>query len=202
MRSCRRLTAFFSGVGFVPDKTSGFTYAYGDQQHFIGSDVYVARFKTKHPESDWTFWDGRNWNANVTNAAGIAQGASTSVSVCKVRDKFLLVTTEFSVACDQGREIYLLTSDNPTGPFLPRKKIFTVDEAVNGHQPFFYLAEAHPEFCNGDGLLITYCINGYEPCVPTCVKGRMNPDYYRPRAIRLPLNPKSVQPQMDTDGHR
>lgn len=41
---------------------------------------------------------------------------------------------------------------------------------------------------NSDGLLITYCVNGYEPCVSNCVNGRMNPDYYRPRAIRLPIN--------------
>jgi hypothetical protein len=182
------------GCGFVPDQTSGFTYAYGNQRHFIGSDVYVARFRMQHPESDWTFWDGRNWNVNVTNAAVVAQGASTSVNVCKVKGKFLLVTTAFSVACDQGREIYLLTSDSPSGPFSRRERIFTVDDAVNGHHPFFYLAEAHPEFCDGGGLLITYCINGYEPCVPTCVNGRMNPDYYRPRAIRLPLERRGSVP--------
>jgi len=180
-----------SWCGFVPDRTSGFTYAYGNKKHSLGSDVYVARFRTRRPESNWTFWDGRNWNANVTNAVIIAQGASTSVSVGKVRGQFLLVTTEFSVACDQGREIYLLTSDRPTGPFSRREKIFTVDDAVNGHHPFFYLAEVHPEFCNGDGLLITYSVNGYEPCVPKCVNGRMNPDYYRPRAIRLPLDRKA-----------
>jgi hypothetical protein len=185
----------FNGIytwcGFIPDQPSGYTYAYGDKQHSIASDVYVARFPTKHPESHWTFWDGQDWNDNVTNAVVIAQGASTSVNVCKVKDTFLLVTTAFSVACDQGRDIFLLTSDRPTGPFSRRNRIFTVDDAVNGHHPFFYMAEAHPEFINRDGLLITYCVNGYEPCVPTAVKGRMNPDYYRPRAIRLPLDLKS-----------
>jgi hypothetical protein len=177
----------FAWCGFVSDQHSGFTYAYGDKHHSIGSDVFVARFPTKRPESSWTFWDGNGWNASATNAGVIAQGASISVNVCKVRDKFLLVTTEFSVACDQGREIYLLTSDHPTGPFSRRKMIFTVDDAVSGHHPFFYSAVSHPEFINSDGLLITYCINGYEPCVPTSVHGRMIPDYYRPRAIRLPL---------------
>lgn len=180
----------YSWCGFIPDPQSGYTYAYGDKQHSIGSDVYVARFASQHPESQWTFWDGQGWNANVTNAVVIAQGASTSVNVCKVKDRFLLLTTEFSVACDQGREIYLLTSDRPIGPFSPRHRIFTVDDAVNGHHPFFYMAEAHPEFSNQDGLLITYCVNGYAPCVPTTVNGRMNPDYYRPRAIRLPLDLK------------
>jgi hypothetical protein len=179
--------------GFVKDEKTDFTYAFGDKNHGIGSDVYVARFATQHPESNWTFWDGRNWSGNVTNAAIIAHGASTSVNICRVGDKFLLITSEFSVACDQGREIYLAVGGRPTGPFSARKKIYTIDDAVNGHHPFFYSAVPHPEFINEDGLLITYCINGYEPCVPTCVNGRMNPDYYRPRAIRLPLgaNPKS-----------
>lgn len=187
----------FNGIsfscGFVSDETSDFTYAFGNKQRGLGSDVYVARFPTKLPEGPWTFWDGAHWTADVTNAAVIAPGASTSVNVCKVKNQFLLLSTEFSVACDQGREIYLSVSDRPTGPFSPRRKIFTVDDAVQGHHPFFYLAMAHPEFLDASGLLITYCINGYEPCVPTCVSNRMNPDYYRPRAIRLPLNQVQIQ---------
>ena len=181
----------FNGIlfwcGFVTEESDGFVYAYGNKRRLTGSDVYVARFPTAHPESEWSFWDGRGWNPNVTNAAAIARGASTSVTVCRVKDKYLLVTTQFSVACDQGREIYVSSSDRPSGPFSPPKKVFTVDELVRGHHPFFYSAVAHPEFLNADGLLITYCLNGYEPCVPTCVNGRMNPDYYRPRAVRLPL---------------
>ena len=179
------LNGIYFWCGFVKD--GNFIYAFGNKQHLTGCDVYLARFPAKNPEGDWKFWDGRNWNTYVTNAAVIAQGASMSVNVCKVRNKFLLVTTEFSVSCDQGRKIYLSTSDAPAGPFSQRKKIFTVDAAVDGHYPFFYGAVQHPEFISADGLLITYCINGYEPCVPNCANGRMNPDYYRPRAIRLPL---------------
>jgi hypothetical protein len=97
------------------------------------------------------------------------------------------------VACDQGKDIYLSVADKPTGPFSPREKILTVDDTVDGHYPFFYSVFAHPEFINDrNELLITYSINGYEPCVPSCVNGRMNPDYYRPRAIRLPLDRKVV----------
>jgi len=183
----------FNGIyfwcGFVKDEESGFTYAFGDKRNFTAGNVYVARFPTKNPESDWSFWDGRGWNFDVTSAAVIVQGASTSVNVCKVKGKFLLTTSEFSVACDQGRAIYISVSDSPMGPFSARKEIFAVDDTVNGHHPFFYSVAAHPESIDADnGLLITYCINGYEPCIPTCVNGRMNPDYYRPRAIRLPLN--------------
>lgn len=176
------------GCGFVKDDKSGFTYAFGERRHSTASDVFVARFPTAEPEDPWTFWNGKGWDSNVSKARAIAQGDSSSVSVCKVSGKFLLLSTEFSVACDQGRGIFASVSDNPTGPFTQRKKIFTVDDAVQGHHPFFYLAIPHPEFPQPNNeLLITYCINGYEPCVPNCVNGQMNPDYYRPRAIRLPL---------------
>jgi hypothetical protein len=181
----------FNGIqfscGFVADQETGFTYVFGDKLHGIGSDVYVARFHTVNPETDWTFWDGKSWSDNVTQAAIITHGTSVSVNVCQVKGKFLLVTTAFSVACDQGRDIFVMTSSRPTGPFSKPLKIFSVDDAVDGHYPFFYNAVPHPEFINDDGLLITYCINGYAPCLPTCVQDRMNPDYYRPRAIRLPL---------------
>lgn len=176
------------GCGFVSDSKSGFTYAFGNRKNFTSSDVFVARFPTKNPGSDWVYWDGGNWSSNVTEAAVIARGASTSVSVCKVKNKFVLTTSEFSVACDQGKDIYISISSSPAGPFSPLKKIFTVDDIVQGHFPFFYLPAAHPEFINADNeLLVTYCINGYEPSVSSCTNGRANPDYYRPRAIRIPL---------------
>src|SRR5262249_45972183 len=107
----------------------------------------------------------------------------------KIRNKFLLTTSAFSVACDQGKDISIATSSQPTGPFSELKRVFTVDDLVEGHAPFFYFPIAHPEFMNSDNeLLITYSINGYEPCLPNCVNGRMKADSYRPRAIRVTLS--------------
>jgi hypothetical protein len=174
------------GQGFVKDGEN--VFAFGMKRHGITSDVYVARFKTAAPENSWTFWDGQQWNANVTNASPIAHGTSTSVHICKVKDVFLLTTTAFSVACDQGKEIYVATSSSPTGPFSPLKTIYKLDDVYEGHYPFFYFAVAHPEFINEKNeILVTYSINGYEPCVSACVKGRAIPDHYRPKAIRVPL---------------
>ena len=52
----------------------------------------------------------------------------------------------------------------------------------------FYMANAHPEYDNGkEELLITYCINGYGDCLKTCTDNRMDPDIYRPKAIRVPF---------------
>jgi len=99
----------------------------------------------------------------------------------------VLITTEFSVGCDQGKNIFSYTSDQPYGPFTNKKTIWTLNDTLQGHYPFFYLANAHPEYDNGKAeLLITYCINGYDACVNVCIGGRKNPDYYRPKAIRVP----------------
>src|SRR5690606_24969483 len=38
-----------------------------------------------------------------------------------------------------------------------------------------------------DELLITYNVNGYGTCVEGCKENRMDPDHYRPRGIRVPL---------------
>ena len=97
-----------------------------------------------------------------------------------------MISTEFSIGCDQGKNIYVSTSDNSFGPFENKHSVWKVDDVLDGHYPFFYLANAHPEFYNGKNeLLITYCINGYGTCVNTCISGRMNPDVYRPKAIRV-----------------
>jgi len=175
------------GQGFVKEGEN--VFAFGMKRHGITSDVYVAKFKTSTPENNWTFWDGQQWNANVANAMPIAHGTSTSVHICKVKDLFLLTTTAFSVACDQGKEIYMATSTSPIGPFSPLKTIYKLDDLYEGHYPFFYMAIAHPESINEKNeILVTYSINGYEPCVSACVKGRAIPDHYRPKAIRVPLN--------------
>ncbi|SPE50558.1 conserved hypothetical protein [Verrucomicrobia bacterium] len=174
------------GWGLARDE-DGYLYAFGMKQNGIGSDVFVARLKSPE-QNDWSFWDGQAWSGSASKAAVIAKGASTSIHVCKVKGRFVLTTSAFSVACDQGKEILMSTSHRPTGPFTALRKVFTVDDIFQGHHPFFYCPVAHPEFINGQNeLLVTYSINGYEPCVGACVEGRLIPDHYRPKAFRVPI---------------
>ncbi len=172
------------GQGFVED--GEWVYAFGARGRGIASDVIVARFKADEP-TKWHFWDGTNWNGVPTNAISIA-AANAGVHVCKVRDKYVLTSGSFSVACDQGKDIFMAIADKPTGPFSKMQKVWSVDDTYRGHYPFFYIAQAHPEFINARGeILVTYSINGYEPAIKACVKGRAIPDHYRPKAIRVPL---------------
>ncbi len=176
------------GCGFSQE-ADGYTYTFGVKAGKKDNNICVARFLSIRPEGRWTFWDGKRWTAAVSQAKAIGYGASTSLSVCKVNGRWLALSSAFSIACDQGKAIYASVSTNLTGPFSPPQKIYEIDDVVDGHYPFFYLPEAHPESVNSKNeILVTYSINGYDPCFPTCKDGRMNPDYYRVKAIRLPLS--------------
>lgn len=176
------------GCGFARDDEAGDVLAFGQKGNGFETSVFLARFKPSAPERDWKYWNGKSWDKNAATVAPVTKSASVSISASKIRGKYVLVSSALSVGCDMGKDIFVSTSNSPIGPFSPIKKIYTIDDTADGHYPFFYIPTAHPEFINeNDEILVTYCINGYEPCVPMSVNGRMNPDHYRPKAIRVPL---------------
>ncbi|MEO6832226.1 MAG: hypothetical protein ABI378_07500 [Chitinophagaceae bacterium] len=167
----------------------GFYYAYGTRDNGFGNDVFVARYPENNIYAAWEYFNGSGWNTDINTAAKIYSEFTSSFHVFKLAGKYVLLTTQFSVGCDQGKEIYSYTSNSLTGPFSNKKMIWTVNDTLQGHYPFFYLAYAHPEIDNGkQELLVTYCINGYGSCVNTCINNRLDPNMYRPRAIRVPYS--------------
>jgi len=178
------------GVGLIENPKDGFVYVYGQKLNYLTNSLYIARFPAASPNHLWQFWDGRQWQNDIDKISAIAkqEGVSGTFHVSKVKDKLLLVSSALSINCDSGKDIYTSFSQNLTGPFTERKTIYTIDDTLKGHYPFFYTTVAHPQFINNKNeLLITYSINGYGDCVETCINGRMNPDYYRVKAIRVPL---------------
>ncbi len=166
-----------------------YRYIYGIRNNGFGRDLFVARFPAGSLQSSWEYRSASGWSSSIVEAVKIHDEFTSSFHVAKVNEKYVLITTEFSVGCNQGSEIYSYVSDTPYGPFTNKKTIWTVNDTLEGNVPFFYQANAHPEFDNGnEELLVTYCINSYGDCVQTCVNGRLNPDYYRPRAIRVPYS--------------
>ena len=174
------------GAGLVPED-DGYVYAFGTKITFIYANIYVARFPKTNPDAPWTFWTGSIWDTDVTKIKRVSEGASNSVSVVKYQGKYICISTEFSVTCDAGTHIYTAFANGPTGPFSTRKIIYQIPDRLQGHSPFWYAGNGHPEFDNAaHELLITYDINGFGSCVNTCTAGRMDPDIYRPKAIRVP----------------
>ena len=186
---------FFNGInfgtGFISDREGKWIYAYG--QKYLAKkmtcELYLARFSADQPFKDWQFWNGRQWNKDVAAAAVIASqaGVSGTFHISRVKNKILLLSSQLSINCDSGTGIYAATANDFAGPFTDKQMIWSIDNRLNGHTPFFYAAIAHPEYINqSDELLITYAINGYGTCVPDCNNNRMNPDVYRLNAIRVP----------------
>ena len=168
-------------------KDGSYNYIYGTKGNGFGNDVFVARFPSVNVYAAWEYYGTGGWGKNLAFIQKVHSEFTSSFNICKIKNKYVLITTEFSVGCDQGKNIFSYTSDQPYGPFINKKTIWTVDDTLQGHYPFFYFANTHPEYDNGkDELLITYCINSYGTCVNTCVGNRKNPDYYRPKAIRVP----------------
>jgi hypothetical protein len=185
------LLASKSGITFGTSviEKGGFIFIYGIKSNGFGNDLFLARFHTGNIYAPWQYFDGEGWTTDLTRIQKIHSEFTSSFYICKIRNTYVLITTEFSVGCDQGKNIFAAKSKNPYGPFTDQHSIWQLDDTLNGHYPFFYVANAHPEFKNGkDELLITYCINGYGTCVETCVNNRLNPDVYRPKAIRVPYN--------------
>lgn len=175
------------GLGFVKE-SDGYVYAYGNRQTFIYSNLFVARFPANDPNAPWSYFTKNGWSVDVTKAKPIGEGASNSMQVVKVNNKYVCFSSEFSVGCDQGTKIYVSVSTSINGPFSARKEIYTIPDKLQGHYPFFYAVNAHPEFNNNNELLLTYDINGFGDCITTCKNGWTNPDVYRPRAIRIPFS--------------
>jgi len=176
------------GLGFDSEEPGDYVYTWGIRSGYIESRIVVARMRRDNPRAPWCFWNGNAWDTAVAHMADVAAGASNGTYVGKVGRRYVLVSTAFSVACDQGRHIYIATSDRITGPFSGRRILYTIPDEFHGHTPFFYGPAIHPEYINANNeLLITYDINGYNPCEPDCVNGEFDPDHYRPRGIRVPL---------------
>lgn len=178
------------GRGFILSENKKHVYVYGEKFDPANKtfEIYAARFAVSKPDKPWQFWNGKSWNKNAGNARAIGTSAGMTPMVSEVKSKFVLLSTEPSIGCDMGSRIYTATSDSPLGPFTNSRVIFAIDDTLQGHYPFFYVPVAHPSLINDrEELLVTYNINGYGTCIPDCVNNRRNPDYYRPRGIRVPL---------------
>jgi hypothetical protein len=181
----------FNGINFgitFLKNSDGYMYVYGSKTAGTASDLFLARFPISNITAKWTFYDGAGWSPDVTKAKSIGRGQSNGVSINRVNGKYLIVSTEFSVGCNQGNRIYLSTGESPTGPFTPAKAIYKITDTAQNNYPFFYAAIIHPEYTNSKGeVLVTYAVNGYPGCLPDHdANNRSLPDRYRLRGIRIP----------------
>jgi hypothetical protein len=176
------------GAGMVKSN-DGYVYVFGTKAKNYGYalNLYVARFPVTNPQL-WTFWNGSSWSKTPVwdDSAKITEGLGPA-SVAYIHNKYVMITMDQGFNCDSLRNIYVAVSDNPTGPFTVRKKVYSICEYMYGSYARYYTSAIHPEFENGhDELLVTYCLNFSGCGLNSCKDGYLNPYFYRVKGIRIP----------------
>ncbi len=176
----------------------GYVYAYGTSSAFLTKFFHVARFATGSPYN-WTFWNGSSWVSTPDSSdpaklgldGNTTKDGKTNNSITYINGKYVLVEMDYGYGCPSTNDphnIYISTSTSPTGPFNARKKVYAIQDKINGVLANHYVINAHPQFNNGrNELLVTYCLN-YTGCsgVSPCTNNRTNPYYYQAKAVRIP----------------
>lgn len=129
----------------------GYVYVYG----CIGQDKNLVAARVKPPYfedfSQWRYWDGSNWNADITALKPITNAASNELSVTPLPDgRYALIFQVLGLSDKVGMRI----GASPVGPFDDIREIWRTPEADQGL--FCYNAKAHPNLSKPGELLISY----------------------------------------------
>ncbi len=165
------------GYGFY--EQSGYYYFYGIKTEGYSSSLHAARARFKEGMlQDCEYFDGNGWNTDPlqTNPLdGIDVAVSSQFSVFPYKNRYILLTQEKGIG---KNDIYTFVSDNPTGPWTNKKKVYSTPEPLYDKNLFAYNAMAHPQYDENGMLLVSYCLNTHQPTDKV--------SDYRPRFIRIP----------------
>ena len=184
------------GYNILVDTAIGFCYIYGlkNLNPAGQNSVCLARFPMNNPYSTWMFYATDQWINYAQNAIPITQIPAENFSIRKIRNQFVMITQDAAFMCNEGTNIYSNIASYPYGPFLNYTKIYTIQDKIGSVTSATKQPTIHPEFTSNDELLVTYSIDGFDPCQTTCNNNEDEPDYHRIKAIRVPL--KSINPSM------
>ncbi|MBL7754322.1 MAG: hypothetical protein JNM44_07590, partial [Chitinophagaceae bacterium] len=178
------------GHTMIADTAEGFCYVYGFRNPGAQSKnaVYLARFPMNNIHSIWLYYSDGQWLNPPSSATPVLEAPAENVSIRKVKGKYLALTQDAGFACNQGNTLYGQVSNYPWGPFQNYKKLYTIKDLIGQVSPRTRWAQMHAYQVNAQReLLVTYTIDGYEPCLSTCGSGSAPADYYRVKTLRIPL---------------
>lgn len=160
----------------------GYVYVYGLRGK--AKNVMVARVEPGNIEnfSQWRYWDGSTWNADINQVANITDQASNEMSVTPLPDgRFAMVFQTAGI----GKTIGLRLGLSPQGPFGPIITLWDCSEAIKMDKDFItYNAKVHSNLSRPGELLISYNVNSFDFFKDILVY----PNLYRPRFIRVKLH--------------
>lgn len=162
-------------------RPDGYVYIYGLQNDPFIKKLLVARVLPEQFEdfSQWRYWDGAEWNADMDRVAVLTGRVSSECSVTPLPNgKYILVYQEDTL----GPWVTCKFGDSPVGPFGPAKHLWRCEEVDTIPGAFVYNAKAHPHLSPPGELLISYNVN----CGDFWYHFE-NSDVYHPRFIRVKL---------------
>ncbi|HRH61548.1 MAG TPA: DUF4185 domain-containing protein, partial [Chitinophagaceae bacterium] len=158
----------------------GYVYVYAVSGE--AKKVSVARVKPKYFEnfSQWKYWDGSNWNSDITKAAAIADRASNEMSVTPLPDgRYAMVFQTDGL----GNSVGLRLGLTPHGPFGNIIKLWDCTEQKGGKNFIVYNAKVHSNLSKPGELLISYNVGSFDFWNDI----KVHSNFYRPRFIRVKL---------------
>ncbi|WP_342648043.1 DUF4185 domain-containing protein [Mucilaginibacter sp. CSA2-8R] len=174
----------FGAAIYVNTKSSGavdpdgYIYVYGVQG--MAKKLLVARVEANAFDnfSQWRFWDGNNWVADIREGKEITHSVSNEMSVSRLPDgRYALIFQVGGMTPYIGMRI----GKSLTGPFSDVIHIWDCNPDLLKPSYLVYNAKAHPALSKPGELLISYNINSAE-----FIKDlKSYPNLYRPRFIKL-----------------
>lgn len=149
-----------------------YTYVYGVHSDQSGKRLYVARTNA-NLTSTWEYYTGSDWSLQPQDATVIYAGVSEQFSIFK-RDDVYYFLTQHNIF---GKEIYLLNSSAPQGPFEDKRVLYCTPETDG--DIFTYNAFAHDHLYS-DSLLVSYNVNSFD--YTDLLKSA---DNYRPYFVKI-----------------
>lgn len=170
------------------ESNGAYTYIYGVEDLGAAKHMHLARITGTDLAKPWQYWTGTGWSTNEQDSARIMQGVANEYSVSKFKDGYLLVTQDTNELF--SRNIVAYTSCSPTGPFVRKATLYQTPEtgalgSYGNPNIITYNAHEHPDFRNGNELLITYNVNSLDPNADLY----RDVTIYRPRFVKVTLTP-------------
>lgn len=165
-------------VGAGTPNPDGFVYVYGVRGPT--KELLVARVRDKAFEdfSQWTFWNGSDWDADIHKATALTNRISNEMSVSYMEDGRVIAVYQLDT---NSSTVVIQVGQTPTGPFQPYKAIYQTPEVYEDIDFYTYNAKAHPHLSKPGALLISYNVNSFNFLDDI----HRHPHHLRPRFIHL-----------------
>jgi hypothetical protein len=156
-----------------------FIFIFGTEDAGDNKYAHVARVRNFEISGSWQYYSQNGWSVESANTCRMLAGVANQYSVVPVGGEFLLMTMDTRVPF--GNRLVAYRSENPFGPWFGPVLVYTAPEAHG--DVIAYNAFAHPQFSDGDLILVSYNLNHISDAGAIYE----NADWYRPKFIRVDL---------------